>query len=46
MHITLFSLEIQREGVPAYHSPAAGWLCEPVVEGEDSLSLSLTFGAW
>ena len=39
MHIIFMSLEIQRVRVTAYHSLAAGWLCEPVVEGEDSLCL-------
>ena len=39
MHIIFISLEIQRVRVTAYHSLAAGWLCEPVVEGEDSLCL-------
>ena len=39
MHIIFISLEIQRVRVTAYQSLAAGWLCEPVVEGEDSLCL-------
>lgn len=39
MHSFFISLEIQRVRVTAYHSLAAGWLCEPVVEGEDSLCL-------
>ena len=39
MHIVFISLKIQRVGVTAYYFLAAGWLCEPVLEGEDSLCL-------